>query len=195
MPLRRDGMHARGLDVGWRRLTPRQRTENSERARTCSAAVETLQHVYLRCPHYTAARAVLVAAMDIWCAAMRTRDELDGVYSHDDALRLIHSDEGAPDPGWCPAHGALWRAAWEFWQGTRQHKEVLGETDDAATPLPNSPGQALGPSSHTPIWAITARKRKKIPLLVLVPTGACARPSREWRRVSWVEPTPHPAEC
>jgi hypothetical protein len=118
------------------------------RACTCSAAVETLQHVYLRCPHYVAARAVLVAAMDVWCAAMRTRDELDGVYSHDDALRWIHSDEGAPDPGWCPAHGALRRAAWEFWQGTRQHKEVLGETDDVATPLPNPPGQTLGPSSQ-----------------------------------------------
>jgi hypothetical protein len=28
-------------------------------------------------------------------AAMRSRDELGSVYSHDDALRLIHSDEGA----------------------------------------------------------------------------------------------------
>ena len=110
--------------------------------------METRQHVYLRCPHCTAARAVLVAAMDVWCAAMRTRGELDGVYSHDDALRLIHSDEGAPDPGWCPAHRALRRAAWEFWQSTRQHKEVLGETDDVATPLPNPPGQTLGPSSQ-----------------------------------------------
>ena len=75
-------------------------------------------------------------------------NELDGVYSHDDALRWIHSDEGAPDPGWCPAHGALRRAAWEFWQGTRQHKEVLGETDETATPLPNPTGQTLGPSSQ-----------------------------------------------
>jgi hypothetical protein len=51
------------------------------RACTFSAAVETLQHVYLQCPHYAAARAVLVVAMDTWCAAMRSRDELDGVYS------------------------------------------------------------------------------------------------------------------
>jgi hypothetical protein len=51
------------------------------RACTCSAAVETLQHVYLVCPHYTAARAVLKAAVDDWCAAMQSRDELDGVCS------------------------------------------------------------------------------------------------------------------
>jgi hypothetical protein len=44
-------------------------------------------------PSLTAARAVLVAAMDIWCAAMRSRDELDSVYSHDDALELMRSDE------------------------------------------------------------------------------------------------------
>ena len=86
--------------------------------------------------------------MDAWCAAMRFRDELDGEYSHDDALRFMHSDEGAPDPGWCPAHVALRRAAWEFWQDTRQHKEVLGETDVPATPLPNPTGQTLGPSSQ-----------------------------------------------
>jgi hypothetical protein len=30
-----------------------------------------------------------VAAMDTWCAAMRSRDELDGEYSHEDALRFI----------------------------------------------------------------------------------------------------------
>jgi hypothetical protein len=29
-------------------------------------------HVYLRCPHYAAARTVLVAAMDTWCAAMQS---------------------------------------------------------------------------------------------------------------------------
>jgi hypothetical protein len=80
----------------------------------------------------------------------------------DDALRWIHSDEGAPDPGWCPAHGALRRAAWEFWQGTRQHKEVLGETDDAAKAtdvvryLPRA-DVAL----PMPIWAITALRSKK----------------------------------
>jgi hypothetical protein len=82
------------------------------RACTCSAAVETLQHVYLRCPHYAAARTVLVAA---WAPgarpAMRFRDELHGEYSHDDALGFMHSDEWAPDPGWCPAHVALRRAA------------------------------------------------------------------------------------
>jgi hypothetical protein len=66
--------------------------------------VETLQHVciyiyrYLHCPHYAAARTVLVAAMGAWCAAMRFRDELDGEYSHDDALRFMHSDKWAPDP-------------------------------------------------------------------------------------------------
>jgi hypothetical protein len=27
---------------------------------------------------------------------------------------LIRSDEGAPDPGWCSAHGAVRRAAWSF---------------------------------------------------------------------------------
>jgi hypothetical protein len=73
----------------------------------------------------------------LFTAAMRSRDELDGEYSHDDALRFMHSDEGAPDPGWCPAHVALRRAACEFWQDTRQYKEVLGETDVPATPLPN----------------------------------------------------------
>jgi hypothetical protein len=43
---------------------------------------------------------------------------------------------------------ALRRAAWEFWQDTRQHTEVLGETDVPATPLPNPTGQTLGPRSQ-----------------------------------------------
>jgi hypothetical protein len=38
-------------------------------------------------------------------------------------------------------------------------------------------------------------------VLVLVLTGVCLRgvgrslPSLEWRWLSWVEPTPHPAAC
>jgi hypothetical protein len=41
------------------------------------------------------------------------RDDQGGVYSYNDALRWIHSDEGALDLGWCHAHGVLRLAAWE----------------------------------------------------------------------------------
>jgi hypothetical protein len=52
---------------------------------------------------------------------------------------------------------ALRRAAWEFWQDTRQHKEVLGETDVSTTPLPNPTSQTLGASSqHAQLAAAVA---------------------------------------
>jgi hypothetical protein len=77
---------------------------------------------------------------------------------------------------WCPAHGALWQAAWVFWQETRQHKEILGDDDDATNPLHTPTGPKLGPVSSCvakatqvvrhlpradvalpmPFWAITA---------------------------------------
>jgi hypothetical protein len=44
-----------------------------------------------------------------------------------------------------------------FWQETRQHKEVLGEDDDATNPLPTPTGLALGPSSqHAQLAAAAA---------------------------------------
>jgi hypothetical protein len=52
-----------------------------------------MKHVYLQCPHYATAKMTLEAAMDEWCAAMRSRDDQGGVCSYDDALRWIHSDE------------------------------------------------------------------------------------------------------
>jgi hypothetical protein len=95
------------------------------------------------------------AAMDEWCAAVQSQDEDHRAYSRSEALTWVHSNTGAHS--WCPAHGALRQAAWVFWQETRQHKEVLGEDEDAPGPLPTPTGPTLGQSlQHAQLATATA---------------------------------------
>jgi hypothetical protein len=82
--------------------------------------------------------------MDEWCAAMQSQDEDHRAYSRSEALTWVHSNTNTGAHPWCPAHGALRQAAWIFWQEARQHKEVLGEDEDAPGPLPTPTGPTLG---------------------------------------------------
>jgi hypothetical protein len=140
----RQRWHARSRAGCGLAATYAKAADSKFRACTCSAAVETMHHVYMECPHYASARTALVAAMDVWCATMQSQDEDRRAYSRSEALTWIHSNTGAHT--WCPAHGALRQAAWVFWKETRQHKEVLGEDDGAPGPLPTPTGPTFGPS-------------------------------------------------
>jgi hypothetical protein len=91
----RAGMRARGLGVGWRRLAPRCSGQQVPGVHVLAPRPWKPCSTYATCGALTHGCQGSARGGDghLWCAAMRSRDELDSVYSHDDALELLRSDE------------------------------------------------------------------------------------------------------